>query len=153
VLDADLAVLDVIKSMLECGDYNVLIAHSAQSAISMVERDDLAIDLMLIDVVMPDIIGPDLAERIQAIRPHQKMLFMSEGTESEAMRKKVFDRALGLLTKPFTTDDLLDKVRTTLSSDDPDEDTMSEGCAGVVSPLLPRRPHHPPMVGKGPLPD
>jgi two-component system, cell cycle sensor histidine kinase and response regulator CckA len=114
VVDDDLSVLSVIKCMLECGDYNVLIAHSAQSAIRMVERDDLVIDLMLIDVLMPEITGPDLAERIQAIRPHQKVLFMSGCTESEVVRVKVLDRALGFLPKPFTSDGLLERVQNIL---------------------------------------
>jgi len=114
VVDDDLSVLSVIKCMLECGDYNVLIAHSAQSAIRMVERDDLNIDLMLIDVLMPDITGPDLAERIQAIRPHQKVLFMSGCTESEVVRVKVLDRALGFLPKPCTSDGLLERVQNIL---------------------------------------
>lgn len=114
VVDDDLSVLSVIKCMLECGDYNVLIAHSAESALRMVERDDLAIDLMLIDVLMPEITGPDLAERIQAVRPHQKVLFMSGCTESEVVRVKVLDRALGFLPKPFTSDGLLERVQNVL---------------------------------------
>jgi DNA-binding NtrC family response regulator len=100
--------------MLECGDYNVLIAHSAESALRMAEREDLAIDLMLIDVLMPDVTGPDLAERIQAIRPHQKVLFMSGCTESEVVRVKILDRALGFLPKPFTSDGLLERVQNVL---------------------------------------
>lgn len=130
VVDDDLSVLSVIKCMLECGDYNVLIAHSAQSAIRMVERDDLAIDLMLIDVLMPDITGPDLAERIQTIRPHQKVLFMSGCTESEVVRVKVLDRALGFLPKPFTSDGLLERVQNIL---DP---PMQRAAAGAAQSQL-----------------
>jgi len=114
VVDDDLSVLSVIKCMLECGEYNVLIAHSAESALRMAEREDLAIDLMLIDVLMPDVTGPDLAERIQAIRPHQKVLFMSGCTESEVVRVKILDRALGFLPKPFTSDGLLERVQNVL---------------------------------------
>ena len=115
VVDDDLAVLSVIKCMLECGDYNVLIAHSAESALRMAEREDLSIDLMLIDVLMPDVTGPDLAERILAIRPHQKVLFMSGCTDSEVVRVKVLDRALGFLPKPFTSDGLLERVQNVLN--------------------------------------
>src|SRR5438034_9502326 len=114
VVDDDLSVLSVIKCMLECGDYNVLMAHNAESALRMAERDDLAIDLMLIDVVMPDLTGPDLAERILAIRPHLKVLFMSGCTESEVVRVKILDRALGFLPKPFTSDGLLERVQKVL---------------------------------------
>jgi DNA-binding NtrC family response regulator len=95
VVDDDLSVLGVIKCMLECGDYNVLMAHSAETALRMTERSDLTIDLMLIDVIMPDISGPDLAERILAVRPHLKGLFMSGCTDSEVVRVKILDRALG----------------------------------------------------------
>jgi two-component system cell cycle sensor histidine kinase/response regulator CckA len=115
VVDDDLSVLAVIKCMLEGGDYNVLLADSAESALRMAERDDLTIDLMLVDVMMPDLSGPDLAERILSIRPHQKVLFMSGFTDSEVVRVKVLDRALGFLPKPFTSDGLLERVEKVLS--------------------------------------
>lgn len=130
VVDDDLSVLSVIKCMLECGDYSVLIAHSAESALRMAEREDLAIDLMLIDVLMPDITGPDLAERIQAIRPHQKVLFMSGCTESEVVRVKILDRALGFLPKPFTSDGLLERVQNVL---DPPVQRAAVGAAASTS--------------------
>ncbi|HLM98671.1 MAG TPA: response regulator [Bryobacteraceae bacterium] len=129
VVDDDLSVLSVIKCMLECGDYNVLIAHSAESAMRMAERDDLSIDLMLMDVVMPDISGPDLAERILAFRPHLKVLFMSGCTESEVVRVKILDRALGFLPKPFTSDSLLERVQKVLSPPQP----RAFGAAGGLS--------------------
>jgi DNA-binding NtrC family response regulator len=125
VVDDDLSVLGVIKCMLEGGDYNVLIAQSAESAVRMAEREDLIIDLMLIDVLMPDVTGPDLAERILTIRPHQKVLFMSGCTDSEVVRVKVLDRALGFLPKPFTSDGLLERVQNVL--DPPTERSIAAG--------------------------
>jgi two-component system cell cycle sensor histidine kinase/response regulator CckA len=119
VVDDDLSVLSVIKCMLECGDYSILMAHSAEAALRMAEREELSIDLMLIDVIMPDITGPDLAERILAIRPHLKVLFMSGCTDSEVVRIKVLDRALGFLPKPFTSDGLLERVQKVLNPPGP----------------------------------
>ena len=115
VVDDELSVLSVIKCMLESGDYNVLMANSAESALRMAQRDDLTIDLMLIDVMMPDLSGPDLAERILSIRPHQKVLFMSGFADSEVVRVKILDRALGFLPKPFTSDGLLERVQRILN--------------------------------------
>ncbi len=129
VVDDDLSVLSVIKCMLECGDYNVLIAHSAESAMRMAERDDLSIDLMLMDVMMPDTTGPELAERILALRPHLKVLFMSGYTDSEVVRVKILDRALGFLPKPFTSDSLLERVQKVLSP----PPVRAFGAAGGVS--------------------
>jgi FixJ family two-component response regulator len=71
---------------------------------------------MLIDVVMPDLSGPDLGEHILAIRPHQKVLFMSGFTDHEVVRVKVLDRGLKFLPKPFTPDGLLEAVKMVLSS-------------------------------------
>ena len=115
VVDDDLSVLTVIKCMLAGGDYNILMANSAESALRMADRDDLTIDLMLIDVVMPDVLGPDLAERILARRPQLKVMFMSGYTDSEVVRVKILDRGLGFLRKPFTLNCLLERVRTVLS--------------------------------------
>ena len=116
VVDDDLSVLGVIKVMLECGNFNVLLAHSAESALRFVERTDLTIDLMLTDVVMPEISGPELADQALLIRPHLKVLFMSGFTESEVVRVKVLDRAIGFLPKPFTSDGLLERLEAILSA-------------------------------------
>src|SRR5229473_2854270 len=116
VVDDDLSVLSVIKCILESADYNLLMANSAKRALRMADRDDLTIDLMLIDVVMPDVSGPDLAERILAVRPHLKVLFMSGYTDSEVVRVKVLDRALDFLPKPFTSDGLVEMVETVLGA-------------------------------------
>ena len=149
--------------MLESGDYNVLLAHNAESALRMAERDDLRIDLMLVDVAMPDVAGADLAHRMLASSTSLKVLFMSEGAPDyeTVARVKILDRAFGLLAKPFTSDTLLERVHSALGyptwalrSDDPDAGgTPDDGCAVVVSPLLPRQPRRPPMTGKMPLPE
>jgi len=94
----------------------VLLANSAEVALRMAERNDPTIDLMLIDVVMPDLSGPDLGERILAIRPQQKVLFMSGFTDHEVVRVKVLDRGLRFLPKPFTPDGLLEAVQMVLSA-------------------------------------
>ena len=157
VVDDDLSVLGVIRTMLELGGYNVLMAHSAEIALRMAERKDLTIDLMLLDETLPDISGPDLAESILATRANIKVIFMSDGTNSEVVHT---ERTIVLLPKPFTSDNLLERVQSALSypgaasSGDPDGGgTPGEGRAGVTSPLLPRLPFRPPMAFKLPLPE
>ena len=118
VVDDDLSVLGVIRAMLESGEFNVLLAHTAEIALHFVQRDDLRIDLMLVDVMMPEMSGPELAEKILSIRPHLKVLFMSGFADSEVVRVKVLDRALGFLPKPFTSDGLLERLTKVLDDSD-----------------------------------
>lgn len=116
VVDDELSVLTVVKCMLECEEYTVLLANSAETALSMVERKDLVIDLMITDVVMPDMNGRDLAERVLTVRPSVKVLFMSGYTDSEVVRVKVLDRTSGFLPKPFTSLDLKEQVQKALTA-------------------------------------
>src|ERR1043166_2073822 len=110
VVDDDLAVLGVIKCMLENRDYTVLLAHSAEIALRLAEREDIAIDLMVTDVLMPEMNGPDLAQRVLASRPHLRVLFISGYADSEVVRFKVVERALEFLPKPFSSHNLLEMI-------------------------------------------
>jgi len=116
VVDDELSVLTVVKCMLECEEYTVLLANSAETAQRMIERKDLAIDLMITDVVMPDMNGRELAERVLTVRPQLKVLFMSGYSSNEVVRVKVLDRTSGFLPKPFTSLDLKEQVRKALTA-------------------------------------
>jgi two-component system cell cycle sensor histidine kinase/response regulator CckA len=116
VVDDELSVLTVVKCMLECDEYTVLLANSAETALRMIERKDLVIDLMITDVVMPDMNGRELAERVLTVRPQLKVLFMSGYSNSEVVRVKVLERTSGFLPKPFTSLDLKEQVRNALTA-------------------------------------
>ena len=115
VVDDEPIALEFCRSTLVRAGYNVLTASSGEQALNHFKSYRSPIDLALIDVVMPDLTGPDLAERILAIRPHLKVLFMSGCTESDVVRVKILDRALGFLPKPFTSDSLLERVQKVLN--------------------------------------
>ncbi len=60
---------------------------------------------------MPRMNGRELAERVSAMRPETKVLYMS-GYAPEAILGRGLTNLIGpLLPKPFTPDDLLTKVR------------------------------------------
>ena len=52
-------------------------AQRRASAIRLAQEHDGAIDLLLTDVVMPDMLGKEVAERVAALRPGIRVLFMS----------------------------------------------------------------------------
>jgi CheY-like chemotaxis protein len=134
VVDGYLPTLTAIKCILEGIDYNVLIAHSGASALRVAERHDLVIDLMLIDAHMPDITRPELAERIQAIRPRQKVIFMSKGLGP--LPAQIAHPESDSLRKPFTVDTLLQTVQSALGPmASPWGSTDSHGGSGGGTPL------------------
>ena len=115
VIDDHPSVLIVLKAMLEGGLCNVLLANDAESALRLAQTNDLAIDLILTDITMPDSSGRELADRIFAMRPGVKVLFMSAFVDSEVVRIKLLERVGGLLPEPFTKDGLVECIREKLA--------------------------------------
>jgi two-component system, cell cycle sensor histidine kinase and response regulator CckA len=114
VVDDDFSVLTALKCMLEASHHNVLLARTADVAISIAQRKG-DIDLLLMAVVMPDVSGPDLAETILAIHPSAKVLFLSGYGGSDALGEKV--RVVGFLPKPFTSLQLQERIDQVFSSE------------------------------------
>jgi signal transduction histidine kinase/HAMP domain-containing protein len=68
----------------DCG-YNVLEAASGVEALTVWQRHDQRIDLLLTDMIMPDgLSGKDLAESLLALKPRLKVIFTS-GYDIEAI--------------------------------------------------------------------
>ena len=60
--------------------------------------------------------GQQLMEKIKVIHPEIKVLFMSGYTESVAIQKGIFELKLSFLQKPFTSAELINKIREVLDS-------------------------------------
>jgi CheY-like chemotaxis protein len=95
--------------------YVVLQAQGGREGLSVCEKYPGKIDLLLSDVVMPGLGGRELAERILALRPDVKVLFMSGHTEDVLLKEGV-KAGMPFLRKPFAPDDLARKVREVLDS-------------------------------------
>ncbi len=76
------SVLVLTQAMLERLGYKVLAAGGKDEAFRLVREHSDAIDLLLTDVVMPGMDGKELSERILALRPGLKPLFMSGYSEA-----------------------------------------------------------------------
>ncbi len=116
LVEDDGAVREVSRSALEAKGYRVQAAESAEHAICLV-TDAFAPDLLITDVVMPGESGLELADRLQAEHPELHLLFISGYAEDSVLSNPLVDPLRNLLSKPFTPDQLLRKVREVLDSE------------------------------------
>lgn len=113
VEDEDM-VREVTLKMLRRGGYNVLAAAGADDALRIAREHNAPIHLLLTDVVMPGMKGPALADRLRALRPEIRVLYMSGYAEEAIASHGVVDADSDFIEKPFPPNVLLGKVRDAL---------------------------------------
>jgi len=111
------AILRMTRMMLERKGYSVLPAGAPADAISIANAYVGKIHLLMTDVVMPEMNGRDLAEKVTAIFPEIKLLFMSGYAANVITHQGVLDDGVAFMQKPFSTNELAKKIRDVL--DDP----------------------------------
>ena len=107
-------VLDLCKAVLQKFGYKILAARAPDHAIAMAERYEGSIHLLITDVVMPEMNGKDLRARIEKLRPHIKVIFMSGYTGNSIVHRGILEKYVHFLQKPFSVDSLAGKVREVL---------------------------------------
>jgi len=116
VVEDDEAVRHVARRILESAGYTVLTAASGREAVALCESLSTKIDLVLSDVVMPGMSGRVLAQRLTALRPNLKILYMSGYPDDAIARHGILDPGTHFANKPVTRVDLLQKVREVLGA-------------------------------------
>ena len=97
-----------------CG-YTVVEAGDGREGLAVCEAHVGVLHLLVSDVVMPHLGGRELAERVRAIRPEIKVLFVSGYTDDALIHHGVQEAELAFLRKPFTPSELASKVRSVLN--------------------------------------
>jgi CheY-like chemotaxis protein len=105
---------EVTCRLLNDAGYRVLDAACAAQALEILASARRGVDLVLTDVVMPEISGVELAHRLHKRWPGIRYLFMS-AYGSDVLKSEGLERPTAiLLAKPFSQDELLDKVTAAL---------------------------------------
>ncbi len=111
VEDAD-ALRELTRELLEENGYAVLEADRPEKAIEIAANHHGRIALMLTDMVMPGMNGRALAEKLAVERPEMKVVFMSGYTGFS--HSSLIQKDISFLSKPFSKDALLQKLREAL---------------------------------------
>lgn len=103
----------VAQRALTRAGYIVIVASDGDEGLEIIERGE-EFDLVVSDVVMPVMDGPGMAREIRKIRPDLPVLFMS-GYAEEQLRKEIDMDNVAFLPKPFTVQQITDKVGAVLA--------------------------------------
>jgi two-component system cell cycle sensor histidine kinase/response regulator CckA len=114
VVEDQEAVRSFAKAALRQHGYQVIQASNGDQALSVANSHSGQINLLLTDVIMPGLNGRDLSDRLKAVRPNVKALFMSGYTADVIANRGVLNPGIAFLHKPFSQEELARKVREVL---------------------------------------
>ncbi|MBI2384467.1 MAG: response regulator [Elusimicrobia bacterium] len=104
----------ICRTLLEQG-YEVLAAADGEAALRLLQGRPGRVDVVLTDIIMPGMSGRDLFERVAALRPETRVLYMSGYTDDETARHGVLSPGTPFLQKPFSPRALTEKIREILA--------------------------------------
>lgn len=115
VVEDEIAILNLARTMLERLGYVVLTAATPGEALRLADEHGTAIHLLITDVVMPEMNGRELAEQLQGRHPEIGTLFMSGYTANVIAHRGILDEGVHFMHKPFSKQELATRVREALN--------------------------------------
>jgi CheY-like chemotaxis protein len=115
VVDDEPEIRKLVSAMIGHFGYKALSANSGQRALAVYKKHNAPIDLLITDVVMRGIGGPVLADKLTALQPGLKVLYMSGYDHSRVVQKYVVEKGHFLLAKPFTARQMEAKLKELLA--------------------------------------
>ena len=116
VVDDDPYILMSLEFLMKKNGYDVMVARNGTEALEIIEKK--LPDIVLLDIMMPDVDGYEICRHIKktARLRQTKVVFMSAKTK-EADIQKGYDLGAALyITKPFSTRELVKKIKELLES-------------------------------------
>jgi DNA-binding NtrC family response regulator len=111
VVEDDLSVSELVKTVLEGENYSVETAGSAEKAKELINSENP--DLAMIDIILPGQGGMDLILDLHASNPNLGIILTSGKIDMTMSTFKVLAHQFGvisILPKPFTVEELLSTV-------------------------------------------
>ena len=114
LVEDDPAVRLVAARILSRQGYRVLEAPTPMAAEAIVATHPGNVDLVITDLVLPGMSGRELGELLTVVESRLRVLYMSGHTDDAVIRRGLLEPGMPFLSKPFTVQELVRKVRETL---------------------------------------
>jgi two-component system phosphate regulon response regulator PhoB len=114
IAEDESAVSELLQYNLKREDYEVAIANDGEEALLMI--DERALDLLLLDWMLPKVSGIEVCRRVRSggVNPNLPIIMLTaRGEESDRIRG-LDTGADDYVTKPFSTTELMARVRAVL---------------------------------------
>jgi FixJ family two-component response regulator len=112
IVDDDDALRAAMNGLIRALGFRVRVFASAEDFLKFASLRDTA--CLIADVQMPQISGPELHRRLVASGVSIPTILITAYPEDSVRARALEAGVIGYLTKPFSTDDLLTCVRSTL---------------------------------------
>lgn len=111
LVEDNLLILDNTTEILELSDYEVFTASNGKEGLDMAIKQ--IPDLILCDIKMPVMNGYHLLENIRQwyCLAHSRFVFFTSSSEKKDIQKGLKMGADGYIVKPFTGEELLEKLK------------------------------------------
>jgi two-component system cell cycle sensor histidine kinase/response regulator CckA len=113
IVDDEDLLLTMGQTILSSYGYRVLTANSGQKALEILTAGEPPVDLVVTDLVMPNMSGRELVEHIHLLSPGIRIICSSGYVWPTNQEEDA-----NFLQKPFTVDEMLQKVKRALAPDE-----------------------------------
>lgn len=117
VVEDEPDILKLCRTILEKEGYRVRTASSGDEALGIAAEEASGIELLLTDVVMPGLNGRELAQGVAEFAGAFKVLYMSGYTADIIGQHGVVAEDISFIQKPFTMQQLADRVSELLAAE------------------------------------
>ncbi len=114
VVDDEEDLRDIMRRMLERRGFATLVAGDREQAIAVCQDHPGVIDVLVTDLNLPGDSGGELARTVSELRPEMGVVYISGLPKDIAVTKGLIGPDALLVKKPFTSDLLLEALRSIL---------------------------------------
>ncbi|MEH1908864.1 MAG: response regulator [Nostoc sp.] len=116
VVDDEDSIREVTQTWLEKNAYKVLVASDGIEAIALYIKHQQEISVVLVDMMMPYMDGPTTINVLKKINPNIKIIGVSGLASNHQMIKILGNSVKTLLSKPYTSSDLLRNLQMVINT-------------------------------------